>query len=82
MKSKLAIALGIAVAYLLVGCSTPSPLSNGEQATGSAKRINVVAQHHLSLSLQVSRTNHWNGSARATSVANLEWAALAAHLFV
>ncbi len=52
MKSKLAIALGIAVAYLLVGCSTPSPYSNGEQATGSAKRINVVTQHHLSLSLQ------------------------------
>ncbi len=52
MKSNPAIALGIAVAYLLVGCSTPSPSSNGEQATHSAKRINVVTQHHLSLSLQ------------------------------
>ncbi len=52
MKSKLAIPIAIAAAHLIVGCSTPSQSSNGQHATHSPKRTNIVAQHHLSLSLQ------------------------------
>ncbi len=52
MKSRLAITIGIAVACVVLGCSTPSHSSNGERATHSAKPINVVTQHHLSLTLQ------------------------------
>ncbi len=52
MKPKLAIAIGIVVAYALVGCSTPSESSTTERATHPAERMKVETQHHLTLSLQ------------------------------
>ncbi len=53
MRSTLTIAIGIAAAYLVAGCSTPSKFPKDSQlVTDSAKPINVVRQHHLSLSLQ------------------------------
>jgi hypothetical protein len=52
MKSKLAIAVGIAIAHLIVGCSIPSQSSNGRQATDSEKRPNPMIKHHLNLASQ------------------------------
>ncbi len=54
MKSrKPAIAVGIAVTYLLMGCSAPSHSSKAEQAAHSAKGNNgLMTEHHLTLSLQ------------------------------
>ncbi len=46
------MAIGIAVAYLFAGCSTPSQSSNGQRPTKPDKRTNAVIQHHLNLSLQ------------------------------